>query len=64
MRPKYDMFWKGLMEELMADLLLFIEPEIGKELDKGRNFEFLGKELAEMFPRLKGCQRPGSLTNW
>jgi hypothetical protein len=50
MRPKYDILWKGLMEELMGDLLLFVEPEIGKELALGRGFEFLDKELAQMFP--------------
>lgn len=49
-KPKYDMLWKGLMEELMGDLLLFVEPEIGKELDLERGFEFLDKELVEMFP--------------
>jgi hypothetical protein len=50
MRPKYDVLWKGLMEELMADLLLFVEPAIGRELDLGRGFEFLDKELTEMYP--------------
>src|ERR1700760_4318364 len=49
MRPKYDMLWKGMLEEVMKDLLLFVEPEIGKELDLQR-FEFLDKELAEMYP--------------
>ena len=38
------------MEELMGDLLLFVEPEIERELDLGRGFEFLDKELAEMYP--------------
>ena len=50
MRPKYDILWKGLMEELMGDLLLFVDPGIGKELDLERGFEFLDKELAQMFP--------------
>ena len=38
------------MEELMGDLLLFVEPGIGRELDLERGFEFLDKELVEMFP--------------
>jgi hypothetical protein len=50
MRPKYDMLWKGMLEELMGDLLLFVDPEIGKELDLECGFVFLDKELAQMFP--------------
>ena len=44
------MLWKGLIEEVMEDLLLFIEPNIAKELDLERGFTFLDKELAEMYP--------------
>lgn len=44
------MLWKGMVEEIMADLLLFVEPEIGKELDLERGFEYLDKELAELYP--------------
>jgi hypothetical protein len=50
MKPKYDIFWKGMIEEVIEDLLLFVEPEIGKELDLGRGFQFMDKELAEMYP--------------
>jgi len=39
-----------MLEEIMADLLLFVDPEIGKELDLERGFEFLDKELAAMYP--------------
>jgi predicted transposase/invertase (TIGR01784 family) len=49
-KPKYDILWKGMIENVMEDLLLFIDPDIGKELDLGRGFEFLDKELAEMYP--------------
>jgi predicted transposase YdaD len=49
-KPKYDILWKGMIENVMEDLLLFIDPDIGKELDLGRDFEFLDKELAEMYP--------------
>ncbi len=34
----------------MEDLLLFVEPEIGGELDLERGFEFLDKELMEIYP--------------
>ncbi len=50
MKPKYDMLWKSMIEEIMTDLLLFIDPAIGNELDLGRGFEFLDKELAEILP--------------
>src|ERR1700761_5027724 len=50
MWPKYDMLWKGMLEEVMEDLLLFIDPHIGKELDLKKGFQFLDKELAEMYP--------------
>jgi hypothetical protein len=50
MRPKYDILWKGLIEEVMEDLLLFVEPGIGGELDLDRGFVFLDKELAEIYP--------------
>jgi hypothetical protein len=39
-----------MIEEVIEDLLLFVDPEIGKELDLSRGFEFLDKELAEVFP--------------
>jgi hypothetical protein len=51
MKPKYDMLWKGMIEEVMADLLLFVDPEIGKQLDLGRGFEFLDKELLALYPQ-------------
>jgi hypothetical protein len=50
MKPKYDILWKGMIENVMEDLLLFVDPDIGKELDLERGFEFLDKELAEMYP--------------
>jgi hypothetical protein len=50
MRPKYDILWKGMIEEVMEDLLLFVEPGIGNDLALDRGFEFLDKELAEIFP--------------
>jgi hypothetical protein len=49
-KPKYDILWKGMIENVMEDLLLFIDPDIGKELDLERGFEFLDKELAEIYP--------------
>ena len=50
MKPKYDMLWKSMIEDLMADLLVFVDPDIGEEVDLDRGFEFLDKELIELFP--------------
>lgn len=50
MKPKYDMLWKGMIEVIMQDLLLFVDPEIGKELDLERGFQYLDKELVEIYP--------------
>jgi hypothetical protein len=50
-RPKYDALWKSVLEEVMKDLLLFVEPDIGKELDLDRGFQYLDKELSEMYPQ-------------
>jgi hypothetical protein len=47
------MLWKGMIEVVMADLLLFVDPNIGKELDMARGFEFLDKELAVVYPEGK-----------
>lgn len=50
MKGKYDILWKGMLEEVFEDLLRFVDPEIGKVLDLSRGVEFLDKELAEMYP--------------
>jgi hypothetical protein len=50
MRGKYDILWKGMLEEIVEDLLRFVEPEIDRELDLRRGFEFLDKELGEIDP--------------
>jgi len=50
MRVKYDILWKGMLEEIFEDLLRFVDPGISKELDLSRGVEFLDKELAEMYP--------------
>jgi hypothetical protein len=56
MRPKYDMLWKGMLEEVVEDLLLFVEPAINRDVDLKRGFEFLDKELAVISPE------PGNTT--
>lgn len=48
MKPNYDILWKGIIEEVIKDMLQFAEPGIGDVLDLERGFEFLDKELSEI----------------
>ncbi|MDO6431771.1 hypothetical protein Q4E93_14295 [Flavitalea sp. BT771] len=50
MRRKNDILWKGMMEEVFDDLLRFLFPEAEQLVDMDRGFDFLDKELAEMYP--------------
>jgi hypothetical protein len=47
---KSDILWKVIMEEVFDDLLRFIIPDADREYNLERGFEFLEKELAEMYP--------------
>jgi hypothetical protein len=47
---KSDILWKVIMEEVFDDLLRFIMPDAEQEYNMERGFEFLEKELAEMYP--------------
>jgi hypothetical protein len=47
---KSDILWKVIMEEVFDDLLRFIMPDADREYNLERGFEFLEKELAEMYP--------------
>ena len=47
---KSDILWKVIMEEVFDDLLRFIMPDADQEYNMERGFEFLDKELAEMYP--------------
>lgn len=49
-RRKSDILWKVVMEEVFDDLLRFIFPDADQFYDMERGFEFLEKELAEMYP--------------
>jgi hypothetical protein len=47
---KSDILWKVVMEEVFDDLLRFIYPDADQLYDMERGFEFLEKELSEMYP--------------
>lgn len=51
MRRKNDILWKGVMEVIFDDLLRFIFPEAEKIVDMDHGFDFLDKELSEMYPQ-------------
>ncbi|TAE04752.1 MAG: hypothetical protein EAZ97_00035 [Bacteroidetes bacterium] len=55
--PK-DALWKGILEELFAEFLWYFFPDwAGKEVDFGKDFEFLDKELAEIVPESQEKKR-------
>jgi hypothetical protein len=47
---KSDILWKVVMEEVFDDLLRFVFPNADLVYNMERGFEFLDKELAEMYP--------------
>ena len=49
MRRKNDQLWKGMIEEVFDDLLRFIFPEADRVFDMQRGFQFLDKELNEIY---------------
>jgi hypothetical protein len=51
MRRTNDILWKGMLEEVFDDLLRFLFPKADRIFNLDRGFEFLDKELAEMYPQ-------------
>ena len=47
---RYDVLWKGMLEEVGEDLLRFVFPDVDRDLDLNRGIQFLDKELEEMYP--------------
>ncbi len=50
MRHNKDILWKGLLEMVLDDLLRFVFPNADQVFDLQREFGFLDRELAEIFP--------------
>lgn len=63
-RPKYDMLFQSMLKKVMRDLLLFVESDIGKELDLERGFQYLDKELTELYPQPQTPSHAGWSTNF
>jgi len=45
-----DTLWKGIIEDLAEEMLLFFFPKYVEEIDFSRGFEFLDKELEQILP--------------
>src|SRR4051812_32368314 len=45
-----DILWKGIIEDLFADFLRFFYTDADEIFDMNKGFEFLEKELGELYP--------------
>lgn len=45
-----DTLWKSILEDIFEDFLLFFYPDAGSFFDFSRGFEYLDKELEQLFP--------------
>ena len=54
---KKDALWKGIIEDLFEDFLFFFFPEESQNIDFDRGFDFLDKELHQLFPESKNQGR-------
>jgi predicted transposase/invertase (TIGR01784 family) len=50
MRRKDDILWKGILEDVFDDFLRFLNPDADQVFDFDKGFEFLDKELEQVFP--------------
>lgn len=50
MRAKKDILWKGIIEVVAPEMLLFLFKDAASIFDQEKGFEFLDKELLELFP--------------
>ncbi len=53
-----DTLWKGILENLFDDFLRFFFPDADKLFDIKKGFEFLDKELQQLFPSMDDMQSP------
>jgi hypothetical protein len=49
-RSHYDSAWKDVIEELLEPFLEFFFPDVYRDIDFSKGFEFLGKELRKIAP--------------
>ncbi len=53
-----DTLWKGILENLFDDFLRFFFPDADKLFDMKKGFEFLDKELEQLFPSPENMHSP------
>jgi predicted transposase/invertase (TIGR01784 family) len=58
MRNKNDALWKGILEDVFDDFLVFIFEERSTIFDFSKGFEFLNKELAQIYPVDENSDHP------
>ena len=56
-----DLLWKGVIEVLFIPFLRFFYKEYAKEIDFGKGFEFLDKELQTMYAQSDSKNRRADL---
>lgn len=44
-----DTLWKSILEDIFEDFLLFFHPDAGSYFDFSKDFEYLDKELEQLF---------------
>ncbi len=47
---KYDILWKAILEDIFEDFLRFFFPDADDIFDFSKGFEYLDKELEQLFP--------------
>jgi Putative transposase, YhgA-like len=52
-----DLLWKGIIEDLTEDFVLFFFASASSLIDFSRGFEFLDTELAQLFPETESQNR-------
>ncbi|RMH89425.1 MAG: hypothetical protein D6681_14410, partial [Calditrichaeota bacterium] len=52
-----DVLWKSIIEDLFEDFCRFFLPDLYPRLNLKKGYEFLDKELANLFPEEKGDRR-------
>ncbi|WP_285009830.1 Rpn family recombination-promoting nuclease/putative transposase [Pedobacter faecalis] len=55
---KDDLLWKGLLEDIFDDFLLFFFPQATEMFDFSKGFVFLNQELEQLFPPDKDLYAP------
>lgn len=45
-----DTLWKGIIEDLTEDMLCFLFPDFVQQIDFGKGFVYLDKELQRLVP--------------